>query len=113
MKGHNKMKMIDTLTILVTVICGTYLAVIFTACDDSNNEQQTQNETEVPAKQCKDLVPTLAKCYDLADWGIESIEQGQNDCNVGNADSYDHCLFKCNSDFVDCETFTECVDDCG
>jgi hypothetical protein len=110
------MKMINYLTIIVTVVCVTYISVILTACDDSDSEKKG-NETVVQGDNhkadCEELVPRLAECYDLADWGIESVESGQAECKSGSPDSYDLCLFNCNSYSVDCTSFVSCVDDCG
>ena len=118
MKGQRHMKLINTLTIIVTIICGIYISIALTACDDSSgdNEKKTEqknDEKENPIKQCQDFVLAIDECYFLEDWGMTTVSEEQEGCKDGTFDSHDHCLFKCNSKFVDCESFDACVNQCG
>jgi hypothetical protein len=105
------MKTLNYLTIIVTAVCAIYLTIVSTACSDTNESDDSKDSASIG--QCEDFVEILDQCFDLTDWGIESVQSGKQECQDGDFDSYDQCLFKCNSDSFNCEVLETCVNNCG
>lgn len=106
------MKTLNMLTLIIGLLCAVWLIAV-TACSEDESKDSSKDSSSIG--QCEDLVDALSLCYDLAEWGIESVESGKADCAdaPNTTDDYDRCLFACDSVSTDCQDFQACVDNCG
>ena len=92
--------------ILTTILFLLFIFLfLFLACDDEGN-----GNTE-DISRCKNTAQAFERCIGWTEMGT-TITDALAECDKGDFDAGDHCMFDCAEWLDDCETLSECFDEC-
>jgi putative Mn2+ efflux pump MntP len=83
-------------------------AMSLQGCDSGDDEKKT-NPKDVT--ECKKTVDVMEQCIGMEAMGT-TVSEAKSECEKGNFDDFDRCLFKCEQSFSECDALTTCFDGC-
>jgi hypothetical protein len=84
-------------------------AITLEGCSSDDDDDNKPNAQDVA--QCKTTVDVMEQCIGMEAMGT-TVPEAKAECEKGNFDDFDRCLFKCEQSLSECEALITCFDGC-